>query len=196
MNFSSHLPYRVPTQPIWWLLRSTTPYLLGWCCRRPLKERKPRRAGPSWCRQWWPRWRSWSRWCCCRGIWRRSPWPHRQWSTRKYVWSLTGEDWSLNTSLAVASPAQKPSVSGLCVMYCHPWRLVWLQNAWIEMTNQVWRRPQVYHDFTPRQPSPVGELTKFDKLLLWHSTVNCPALYCTALSSSLQTSYVQERSAS
>ena len=27
-------------------------------------------------------------------------------------------------------PAQNPSVSGLCVMYCQPCRLVWLQKAW------------------------------------------------------------------
>ena len=59
------------------------------------------------------------------------------------LWSLTVTYWqwqhilSINYSMQClafrgweASPAQNPSVSGLCVMYCQPCREVWLQKAW------------------------------------------------------------------
>ena len=114
----------------------------GWYCKRLPRERRPLTGGQSSCPQWWPPWRSWSRWCCCRGIWRHNPSPRTQWSTRKCVWNLK----PVRRSLAWYRretwhwPAQKPSVSGLCVMYCQPWRLVWLQKAW-RMKNvmrEVW----------------------------------------------------------
>ena len=98
----------------------------------------PRTVGRSWYPQWSRRWRSWSRWYWCRGRWRHSPWPRRQSQTRTRAWILErkkrsakwkqcrGFIWRINH----LSPAQKPSPSaGRWVMYCQPWRLVWLQKA-------------------------------------------------------------------
>ena len=71
----------------------------GWYCRQPQTGRKPRRVAPSSCRPSSPRWRSWSRWCCCRGRWRHSPWPRRQSPTRICAWSLgefrIGHNWGV-----------------------------------------------------------------------------------------------------
>ena len=85
-NFT-HRWEKITNYHVWengnWIL-----YIPGWCCTQPLRGRRPRRGGRSSCPRWSPRWRSWSRWCCCRGKLRRIPLRRTRLSTRKCVWNL------------------------------------------------------------------------------------------------------------